>query len=130
MAVSVTDVRDALNNISSANLADNTITQKIADGIRIVEDMGIIVEATQDPVVRAYAAWQSFIISKDYYDSLRAVDLSRKKKAEDQADLLELNFNREIGIAAGGGYGEPVIVESTPMFDDRPEEDDDTDGTI
>lgn len=125
MAVTAKDVREALNEISEASLADSTIAQKIADGIRIVTDMGITVEAIQDPVVRAYAAWQSFIISKDYYDMLRAQDLQRRKKAEKQAELLKDNFEEELNLAEGEGYTtEPVLIERTMMIDDRPEEDD------
>ena len=125
MSVTIKDVRDALNNISSASLTDDTITQKINDGIRIVTSMGITVEVTQDPVVRAYAAWQSFIISKDYYDMLKAQDLQMRKQAEKQAELLKDNFEEELNLAEGEGYtSEPLIVERTMMIDDRPEEDD------
>lgn len=125
MAVTVTDVREALNNISTASLADETVAQKIADGIRIISGMGITDEARQDPVVRAFAAWQSFIISKDYYDMLKAQDLQRRKNAEKQAKFLKDNFEEELNLAEGEGYTtEPILVERTMMIDDRPEEDD------
>lgn len=118
MAVTISDVRIALNNISTASVADDTVAQKIADGIRIVADM-VVDEAAQDPVVRAYAAWQSFIISKDYYESLKAVDLSRKKNAREQAEMLKKNFEEELSIAEGYGTELKYAVK-TPMFDDRP----------
>lgn len=118
MAVTIQDVRIALNNISTASIADETVAQKIADGIRIITDMGIAV-VNQDSVVRAYAAWQSFIISKDYYESLRAVDLSRKKSAREQAEMLKKNFEEELSIAEGYGTELKYAVK-TPMFDDRP----------
>ena len=122
MAVTITDVRNALNGISTASVASATIEQKIADGIRILTELGVP-SVKLDPVVRAYAAWQSFLLSKDYYESLKAADLSRKKDAKSQAKLLLDNYSREFSIALGKGFEiEPLAIARTAMFDDRPED--------
>lgn len=122
MAVTITEVRNALNGISTASVADATIEQKIADGIRILTDLGVV-EAKLDPVVRAYAAWQSFLLSKDFYESLKAADLSRKKDAKAQAKLLLDNFAREFSLATGEGFEiDAMAIARTAMFDDRPDD--------
>jgi len=122
MAVTVTDVRNALNAISTASVANATVEQKIADGIRILTELGVV-EAKLDPVVRAYAAWQSFLLSKDFYKSLKAADLSRSKDAKAQAKLLLENFTRELSLSLGEGFEiDAMAIARTAMFDDRPDD--------
>lgn len=117
--VSVIDVRIALNNITPAEVSDETIQQKIEDAISIAESLGYTTtDANVKRWIRGWAAWRSFIIGKTY-SSVKQADLSvksewkvKEQRLKDEADDAQEDLE---GVAG-------VIAEREPMFDDRPED--------
>lgn len=113
MAVTVNDVRVALNNISVSELADETIQQKIQDAEELATSMSV----TSEKFVRDWAAFKSFLVSKTY-TSVKIADIAVRQDLEFKAENLREIADQTLEEATGISN----INVSTPMFDDRPED--------
>jgi len=117
--VMVIDVRVALNNITQAEVSDDTIQQKIDDVISIVIDLGYVATtAKAKRYIRAWAAWRSFIISKTY-SKVRQADLSITNEWKRKEERLREDVDDAKKDLEGS---EAIIAEREPMFDDRPDD--------
>lgn len=116
MPVSIIDVRIHLNNITTDEVADDTIQQKIDDAEAFATSVGIAVGDARNRFVRAWAAWRSFIISRSYARvKIGVIDVREdlKMKAQGLKDEAQEALDEAI---------EGFQVVSTPMFDDRPDD--------
>ncbi len=108
MGVTITQVRAALNNITTGNLADATISyfiqkgEKNSTGLTDVEDYII-----------AFAAYHGFLRSK-VYDAYKTGDLSVKKNWEPLINELKKELDAEESKLFGS-----VGVVSSLMYDPR-----------
>ena len=111
MGITTTNVRAALNNITTGNLADDTITYFIQKG----EKNATGLTDTDDYVV-AYAAYHGFLRSK-VYDAYKTGDLSVKKNWEPLINELKKELDAEETKLFGS-----VGVVSSLMHDNRPDD--------
>lgn len=114
MAVTVHNVRDALNDISEDELADETIQQKIQDAEEDATDLGY---PDNERYIRDLAAYKAFLVSRSYV-SAKVGDITVRRDLEAYVDALWQNVQTDLEV---GGY-EKIQVAATPMFDDRPED--------
>lgn len=112
MAVTVEDVRINLNEITEAELSSRTIEQAIEDAIAKAADLGI---SSNEIFIRKWAAYLSFIRSPQYTD-ISIHDLKVKRDVEAKAEQLFDDATSDLDDIDG------LVVESTPMFDERPED--------
>ena len=114
MTVTIQDVRDALNNITIDDLADATVQQKIADGILIITKAGGDPAMEEfDLAVKAYAAWQGYLVA-NIYESVKIGDLSAKLRYIERVNKLKEIFDDAFEMIGTGGE---LLVESTTMID-------------
>jgi hypothetical protein len=112
-------VRVALNNISTGEVADDTILQKIEDVQGWMEDQGYeVTSRAAHRYIRSKAALRSFAISKTY-SMLKQGDLQVKNEWQAKLDELKAEADEAWAEIIGSGI---FISTSTPMFDDRPED--------
>jgi hypothetical protein len=117
--VTINEVRVALNNISTGEVTDDTILQKIEDVQGWMEDQGYEVTSRgARRFIRATAALRSFAISKTY-SMLKQGDLQVKNEWELKLNELKADADDAWAEIIGSGV---FISTSTPMFDDRPED--------
>lgn len=112
MAVTIEDVRINLNEITEAELSSRTIEQAIGDATVKATALGI---SSNELFIRKWAAYLSFIRSPQYTD-INIHDLKVKRDADAQAKALFDDAESELDDVDG------LAVESTPMFDERPED--------
>jgi len=113
--VTIDDVRVALNEISQEELADATIQQKIDDANEIADEKGLS-GFNRKRFVRAWAALKSFIVSNTYTQADFG-DIEVRRAWETILEQLEQEVKDSL-IEADAMTG--LVIESTPMFDDRP----------
>jgi len=125
MSVIIDDVRIALNNITSDELTDDTITQKIetADSILTALIPSPVSATLFEIAVRDYAAYLSFAIS-NVFSSARFGPLSVKKEIDDILAALKDQANKAIKAASGGavdidGAIKAFRLEKGYLFVDR-----------
>ncbi len=118
MAVVPHDVRVALNGIPEDEVSDDLILQKISDAELDATDLGF---PDNTRYIRALAAFRSFRASNAYL-SARVGDVSVRRDIE---EYLKGLWQEVITALETGGY-ERIQVVSTPMFDDRPEDPNET----
>jgi hypothetical protein len=116
MAVTVTDVRIALNNIPPEDLADDAILQKISDAEAFASELGLSPGNKRDRFVRDWAAWRSFIISNTY-SRIKLADITVQQEIRMRAAELKQAADDSLAMALA-----VVYTVSTPMFDDRPQD--------
>lgn len=116
----VTDVRIALNNISDSELSSTTIQQKLDDATDLADVNSIPAGRRRERFIRDWAAWQSFIVSKTF-SSVRIGDVSVRRDLEKLVETLRQNAITALQEATET-Y---IVVEATPMFDDRPRDEGD-----
>lgn len=116
--VNVQDVRIALNEISEDEVSDKLIEQKIQDGEYLADKKGIG-GYPKTKFIRAYAAWKSFLVSNTYSQTDFG-DVSVRREWE--TILQSLREEMEEAMIEGGVY-KSLVIEDTPMFDDRPRDD-------
>jgi len=115
MAVTVEDIRIHLNGITSDELLDGTIEQAIEEAEEKATDLGI----TSEIFIRKWAAWLSFSRSNLFTD-IRLHDIRIKRDLQAKLQRLQEDAEEEAELQTG----EDLVVESTPMFDERPEDPD------
>lgn len=117
MAVSVDDVRAALNNISEEELADATIEQKINDAEYYADnkDLG---GYEREKYIRAYAALKSFSVSNTY-SQIDFGDVSVRREWDNIIEQLRSDLEEVASV--------PLVVDDSFMFDERPSDDTDED---
>lgn len=117
--VSVADVRIHLNNITTEEVSDETIGQKITDAYFWATQFGLAHDDTSTAYfVRCYAAWRSFISSRSYTKvKIGVVEVNNpwEQKAKELKTEAEEALEEVLG-------GESIQVVSTPMFDSRPDD--------
>lgn len=120
MPVNPEDVRAALNEISEEEVATSTIQLKIKDARFKAEKHGLD-EGTRawEKYVRARAALGSFIVS-DTYIQADFGDIEVRRAWERILDELKNEVEEALEEAGVTGY----VAVSTPMFDDRPKDED------
>lgn len=109
---SVYDVRVALNEISEEELSDSAIQQKIDDGKFVADSHGLS-GYERKKFVRSYAALKSFAVSNTY-SRVSFGDISVSKNWDRILDQLRNDIEEVIDGHIG------LVIDSTPMFDDRP----------
>lgn len=114
MAVTVHDVRVALNEITREELADSTIQQKIDEAEEDADNMGV---ETNERFIRNWAAYKAFCVSRSYL-ATKIGDVSVRRDLEMFKESLWKEAQRALEEVAG----ESLAVVSTPMFDQRPED--------
>lgn len=113
--VVIDDVRVALNEISQEELADATIQQKIDDANEIADEKGLS-GFNRKRFIRAWAALKAFVVSNTYSQADFG-DIQVQREWERILDQLEEEVKDSL-IEADAMTG--LVIESTPMFDDRP----------
>jgi len=117
MTVTVSDVRIALNNISSDDLADVTIAQKIDDANRYLEEMSLTTASgpVYDKAVRDLAASWAYVVS-ELYQNIKIGPISAKRSIELVVKQLEKRANESLTTLAGTDV---FIFETTELEDHR-----------
>jgi len=113
MAVTIEDVRDYLNGITEEELTSKTIEIQLEIAIEKASDLGI---ASNETFILKWAAWKSFLVS-NLYTSIKIHDITAKLDIKLKIKSLEDAVEDEYDKIDG------AIFDSTPMFDDRPEDD-------
>ena len=122
MAITVLDVRIALNSISEDELSSLTIQQKLVDAEAKADDNAIPAGGKRDRFVRDWAAYISFLVSKTY-ESVRIGDVAVSKDLEEFLKRLRERANESLQVATSAAG---TVIIATPMFDDRPKDPYDT----
>jgi len=119
MAVSVADVRIYLNDISTTEVGDSTISQKIDYAGAYATGLGIPAGSGHDRYTCALAAYRSFIVSRSY-TLVEQGTIEVRRDLKMTADALLVEVDEILAEVLPGATG--MLVGSTPMFDDRPED--------
>jgi len=92
MSVTIKNVRDCLNNISTSEVTDDTIGDKILDAEAWVEDAGGDPDdgANGERAVKYYAAWLSYIVSNTYLQASTGPISIREPYEQRAAHLLKM----------------------------------------
>ena len=125
MSVTIDDVRIALNNITSDELTDDTISQKIDTTTAILNSVipAPVSAELLDIAIRDYAAYLSFVISNVYHEA-RFGPLTVKKRIDEILAALKEQANKAIKTASGGdvdidGVTHAFKLETGYLFVDR-----------
>lgn len=113
--VNAEDVRIALNEISEEEVSEKLIEQKIKDAEHLADKKGME-GYPKTKFIRAYAAWKSFIVSNTY-SRTDFGDVTVDREWEVILDQLEEEMKE--ALIEGGVY-QNLVIDNTPMFDDRP----------
>lgn len=115
--VNIEDVRICLNGIDEEELSNATIQQKIDDAVFYCNEKKIKKGTyARYKFIRSYAALKSFVVSNTYSKlSFGDISLNREWKTI----LSELEKEMKESLKDAGIY-ERLVVESTPMYDERP----------
>jgi len=120
MAVTVSDVRIALNNISEDDLSDATIAQKIDDAQKYLKQMSLTTTSgpIYDRAVRDLAAFWSFVVS-ELYQNIKIGPISAKRSIELVVKQLEQRAKESLITLVGADV---FLVETTELEDHRSDE--------
>lgn len=113
MAVTVQDVRDYLNGITEKELKTPTIEIQIKIAEDKASELGI---GSNETFILKWAAWKSFL-SSELISQIKIHDLTAKKDLDARIQGLKDAVDEVLESLDG------LVVESTPMFDDRPIDD-------
>jgi len=119
MAVTVADVRFQLNDISEEEISTNTIELEIQSAERKASGLGMtLTDDASEEFIRRRAAYYSFIQS-ELYTRIEIHDLQVQRSIKDKLNALKAAMDESLEDALGDEYD----IDSTPMFDNRPEDD-------
>ena len=118
MTVTVADVRFQLNEITEEELSTNTIELEIQSAERKANSLGMSSGDLTEEFIRRRAAYYSYIQS-NLYTRIEIHDLEVQRSIKDKLNALKDAMDESLEDALGDEYD----IQSTPMFDDRPEDD-------
>jgi len=118
MAVSVSDVRTHLNEISEAQLASTKIAQSILDAEQTASTIGIPVSHF-DRFVRALTAYNSLNFAF-IYNHIKVGQVDVRRDWEHVLSLLKQEVDEILSECCPGALDTALFTDSTPMFDERP----------
>ena len=118
MAVTVEDVRNQLNEISEQELSSKTIELEIQSAERKVTSLGLPSGDLTDEYIRKRAAYKSFIQSS-LYTRIDIHDLLVQRAIKEKLAALKEDMDEALDDLT-----DEYEIESTAMFDARPEDPD------
>lgn len=118
MAVTVEDVRVQLNEITEEELSSRTIELEIQSAERKVTSLGLPSGDLTDEYVRKRAAYKSFIQSS-LYTRIDIHELLVQRAIKEKLAALKEDMEEALDEIT-----EEYAIESTAMFDERPEDTD------
>jgi len=124
MTVTESDIRENLNNITTEELAAETIVMKIADAELIIGQYAdsSVSEELKDFAIKAWASWKSFVVSKSY-SKMKMGDLSASREIKMIEERLKQEAEDALSLVAGS-ESQSFTVVSGDFTDDRPETED------
>jgi hypothetical protein len=114
MAVTVTDVRNCLNNASEDDIAELTVVDKINDAKVWAEDIGIDPDDgnSGEMATKYYASWLSYMVSNTYIMA-SAGPISVREAFEEKSEFLRKQAEMWLGKALGT---QSVMTKKIPLL--------------